>query len=114
MTTIPIDRNALAMIFDAARNAAKSPGALAFIDDHASRLDMFLGALERQAKAVQQPQPPAEAGQPPAALPAPKERFDPTTPQAQANRDKRRAKRLAEQAAKEAAQGQEESKDPAE
>lgn len=104
MTNI-IDRGALATIFDLARSAAKSPGTLAFIDQHAGTLDALLGALEQQAKQRAQGQ-----AQPPAATPpTPKAPFDPHTPAAQANRDKRRAERLAREAAKGA-----ESESPAE
>lgn len=53
---IPLDRMALAAIFDLARTAAKSPGTLQFIEDHAGRLDTFLSALEREARRVQEGQ----------------------------------------------------------
>jgi hypothetical protein len=101
---IPIDIDALDAIFDMAREG-KSTGTRAFIDRHATSLRTLLEAFERQAKNIAQQQaqgePPAPASTPP---PAPKEPFDPHTPQAQANRDKRREKRLAEQAGKAAAE----------
>lgn len=53
---IPLDRGALAAIFDLARNSATSPGTLKFIEDHAGRLDTFLNALEQEAKRLTQAQ----------------------------------------------------------
>lgn len=109
---IPIDRNALAAIGDFAHAGARSERSHAFIDDHMGRLNMFLDALEQQARRMAQ----AQGEQPSAATPAPpaapKEPFDPHTPAAQANRDRRREKRLAEQAAREAAQGEEKQSPP--
>lgn len=101
-TTIPVDREAIAAIFDLAREG-RTQGTLNFINRHAAALDTVLGAFEQQAQRMAQAQ-----GQPPAATPpAPaKEPFDPHTPAAQASRDQRKAKRLAEQAARKLAEEQ--------